>query len=97
MVCDVRGPRSLTSLDKRRMTSLRNQTQTSTHSSQVLYSQKAGIGPAFQFLARGSLYRLPPVLFAIHAPPGRDRVGGCSLSPKHGRYKPFFEPPDFSG
>ena len=41
--------------------------------------EKAGIGPAFRFLARGSLYRVPPVLFAIHAPPGRDRLGGAPL------------------
>jgi hypothetical protein len=25
-------------------------------------------------LAMGPVYRLPPVLFAIHAPPGRDRL-----------------------
>ena len=41
----------------------------------VLYNRKAGIEPALQFLARGSVYRRPPVLFAIHAPPGRDRLG----------------------
>jgi len=40
----------------------------------VLYNRKAGIEPALQFLARGSVYRRPPVLFAIHAPPGRDRL-----------------------
>ena len=58
-----------------------------------LYGRKAGIEPAFQFLARGSVYRLPPVLFAIHAPPGRDRLGGAPRIRKRGRYKPFFEPP----
>ena len=33
----------------------------------------AGVSPAF-FVCVGSVYRLPPVLFAMYAPPGRDRV-----------------------
>ena len=56
----------------------------------VLYNRKAGIEPALQFLARGSVYRLPPVLFAIHAPPGRDRLGGCSQNPEAWSLQAFF-------
>jgi hypothetical protein len=39
-----------------------------------VYAERAGAGPALPFPSMESVYRLPPVLFAMYAPPGRDRL-----------------------
>ena len=38
------------------------------------YAERAGSKPALPCSCRRKSYRLPPVLFAIDAPPGRDRL-----------------------